>query len=269
MKHQIAGLMLGLLALPAAAAVQTQSIEYDVGSTTHVGYLAYDDSDDTARPGVLVIPEWWGLNDYAKQRARELAAAGYVAFAADMYGEGKTTQSPQEAKSWSTAAKANLRGLGQAALSQLAEAPRVDDAHLGAIGFCFGGTSALELAYSGAPVDAVVSLHGHLPPPATSDDVNAAILVLHGAADPMVKMSDVTQLAKTLDARENVDWHLTMYGDAEHAFTNPAADDYGIDGVSYNAVAAKRAWAHTQTFLADKLAGGETGTAGPSDQPDD
>lgn len=257
MKNQIAGLMLGLLALPATAGIQTRSVEYEVGGTTHVGYLAYDDSDDTARPGVLVVPEWWGLNDYAKQRARELAAAGYVAFAADMYGNGKTTQDPQQASSWSTEAKSNLRGLGQAALDQLAAAPRVDDAHLGAIGFCFGGTSVLELAYSGAPVDAVVSLHGHLPPPASSDEVDASILVLHGAADPMVKMADVTRLAEALDARDNLDWHLAMYGHAKHAFTNPAADSYGIDGVAYDEAAATRAWSHTQTFLAEKLAVGD------------
>lgn len=253
MKKQFAGLMLGLLSVPGIAAVHTESVQYTIGDTTHIGYLAYDDADAAPRPGVLVVPEWWGLNDYAKQRARQLAEAGYVAFAADMYGQGKTTDDPAEAGAWSKAAKTDLRGLGEAALKQLAENERVDPEHLGAVGFCFGGTSVLELAYAGAPVDAVVSLHGNLPTPAPGDEIGASILVLHGAADPLVPLADVTQLAQSLDARDGVDWHLSMYGGARHAFTNPSANDYGIDGVAYDAQAAERAWAHTRTFLAEQL----------------
>ncbi|MES1923693.1 dienelactone hydrolase family protein [Salinisphaera sp. T31B1] len=240
-------------ALPASAAIHTEAVDYSVDGVPHIGYLAYDDASQDPRPGVLVVPEWWGLNDYAKQRARQLAEAGYVAFAADMYGNRRTTDQPDEAARWSQAAKPQLRNLGRAALDVLAARAQVDADHLGAIGFCFGGTSVLELAYSGAPLDAVVSLHGHLPPPGDDDTPGAAILVLHGAADPMVPLADVSRFAQALNARPGLDWRLTMYGHAEHAFTNPAADAYGIEGVAYDETAARRAWAATQGFLDDTL----------------
>jgi dienelactone hydrolase len=244
------------MALPAAAAIQTENVEYTVGDERHVGYLAYDDAATAAaRPGVLVVPEWWGLNDYAKQRARQLAKAGYVAFAADMYGEGQTTDDPEQAGAWAAAAKPKLRDLGKAALAELAAAPQSDANALAAIGFCFGGTSVLELGYSDATVEAVVSLHGHLPPPGDDDRIRTSILVLHGAADPMVPLEDVTTWAKALNARETVDWQLVMYGHAEHAFTNPNADSYGMEGVSYEPNAARRAWDQTLGFLHERLIG--------------
>jgi len=246
-------LLLSAPVWPAAATVHSQTVEYQVGDTTHVGYMAYDDAAVGKRPGVLVVPEWWGLNDYARMRARQLAKAGYVAFAADMYGQGRTTRKPEQAKRWSGAAKGNLRRLTRAAMTQLETFERVDDNELAAIGFCFGGTSVLELAYSGVDMNAAVSLHGHLPTPADDDRINASILVLGGAADPFVPMKHVARLTAAYETRPQLDWHLALFGHAEHAFTNPDADDSGIDGVSYNAQAAKRAWAHTLQFLAERL----------------
>lgn len=255
----LTGLMLCALALPAAAAIHTESVDYSIDGQRHIGYLAYaDGANHSPRPGVLVVPEWWGLNDYAKQRARQLAAAGYVAFAADMYGDGKTTDDPEQAGAWAKAAQPGLRKLGKAALATLAAAPQSDANALAAIGFCFGGTSVLELGYSDATVEAVVSLHGHLPLPGDNDKIRTSILILHGAADPTVPLADVTALANALNARESVDWHLTMYGHAEHAFTNPNADSYGIDGVAYNPDAARRAWDQTLEFLHERLIGDDS-----------
>lgn len=251
-------LILGALALPAAAAVKTQNVDYQIDGQRHIGYLAYDDAANAARPGVLVVPEWWGLNDYAKRRARQLAEAGYVAFAADMYGDGKTTDDPKQAGAWAKAAQPKLRALGKAALAQLADVPQSDARRLAAIGFCFGGTSVIELGYSDATLDAIVSLHGHLPLPGDDDRIRTSILILHGAADPSVPLKDVTALADVLNARESVDWHLVMYGHAEHAFTNPNADSYGMDGVSYNPAAARRAWAKTLDFLHERLIGDDS-----------
>lgn len=245
--------LLSTAAWPAAATVHDQTVDYNVDGTTHIGYMAYDDTLKGKRPGVLVVPEWWGLNDYARERARQLARRGYVAFAADMYGQGRTTRDPEQASRWAKAAEGNLRGLTRAALTQLKSFKRVDANELAAIGFCFGGTSVLELAYSGAPLDAAVSLHGDLPVPDDTDNIDAAILILAGAADPFVPMTAIDQLTSAYEKRPQLDWHLTLFGHAQHAFTNPAADDYGIDGVRYNKTAARRAWAHTLTFLAERL----------------
>ncbi|MES1943033.1 dienelactone hydrolase-like enzyme [Salinisphaera sp. PC39] len=246
-----------LAATTAGAAVTTETVRYEIDGTEHIGYLAYDDSVDGPRPGVLVIHEWWGLNDYAKRRARELAGLGYVAFAADMYGGGRTTGDPEQAGAWSDAAKPHLRERAGAALARLAETPRVDAGRLAAIGFCFGGTTVLQLAYSGADLDAAVSFHGHLPTPAEDDEIGASILVLHGAADPYVPPADVTAWEKAMNARAGLDWHLTAYGHAEHAFTNQGADEHGLDGVAYDATAARRAWAHMRVFLEQTLDAGD------------
>lgn len=255
----LTALMLCTLTLPAAAAIHTESVDYVVAGERHIGYLAYDDSaGDAARPGVLVVPEWWGLNDYAKERARQLAEAGYVAFAADMYGDGQTTDDPEQAAAWAKAAQPKLRELGKAALATLAKAPQSDANALAAIGFCFGGTSVIELAYSDAKLEAVVSLHGNLPTPGDDDTIRTSILVLHGAADPFVPLADVTGLAEALNAREAVDWHLIMYGHAEHAFTNPNADSYDMEGVAYNPAAARRAWDATLSFLHERLIGDDS-----------
>lgn len=247
---------LGLIVMTATAQadIRTDTLSYDIDGTEHRGYVAYDDSLEGPRPGVLVIHEWWGLNDYARQRARDLAAMGYVAFAADMYGGGRTTEDPAEAGEWSKAAGPELRGLAAAGLEQLAGHDRVDADRLAAIGFCFGGTSVLQLAYSGAELDGVVSFHGNLPVPGDGDAINAAILVQHGAADPLVPAEDANAWQQAMGDRSGVDWHFVAHGGAKHAFTNPAADDLGMDAVGYDAAAADRSWAHMQRFFDELFA---------------
>lgn len=250
-------LALILLALPAGAAVTTETVSYRIDGTEYVGYLAYDDAAKEPRPGILVIHEWWGLNDYVKWRARQLAERGYVAFAADMYGGGRDTGDPIKARAWSQAAQPHLRKRAQAALMQLDERyPLVDTARLGAIGFSFGGTSVLQLAYDSGNVEGVVSFHGRLPLPTEDDEIFSSILVLHGAADPFVPPEDVTAWEKAMNARPYLDWHLTAYGHAQHAFTNPSADIYLIDGMAYNETAATRAWAHMLMFFEERFNGG-------------
>ncbi len=170
-------------------------IPYNQNGTTLKGYLAYDDAITGKRPGVLVVPEFWGLNDFAKQRAEKLAELGYVALAADMYGEGKVTQDPEEARRLAGHVRSTplMRERAQAALQVLASNELVDPKRLAAIGFCFGGTTVLELAYSGAPVLGVVSFHGGLTVPKPEDWKNcrASFLILHGAEDPHIKPEDI------------------------------------------------------------------------------
>ena len=237
-------------AATAAAEVVTQSVEYEIDGETFIGYLAYDDAIEGARPGVLVIHEWWGLNDYAKMRAEQLAEMGYVAFAADMYGDGAVGETREEASQLAGSVRGTplMRVRGNAALAVLAEQENVDSERLAAIGFCFGGTGVLELAYSGAELDGVVSFHGGLVDPQEGDEINAAILVEHGAIDPHVPPERVAEFETAMEAA-GVDWQLVAYGGAVHAFTNPEAGDDPSRGVAYNEAAATRSWAHMQQFF--------------------
>ena len=185
----VALLLLSLTAVEAK--IVTQTIEYRQDATVMRGFLAYDDGLKGKRPGVLVVHEWWGLNDFARERAVKLAGLGYVALAADMYGGGATTRDREEAGKLAGALLKNpdlLRARAQAAFKVLATDPRVDPKRLAAIGFCFGGTTVLELAYSGADLAGVVSFHGGLPRPQPDDlkRIKGAVLVLHGADDPHV-----------------------------------------------------------------------------------
>src|ERR1051326_2751709 len=164
--------LLAMFASPARAAIQTKEIEYKDGATTLKGFLAWDDSVQGKRPGILVVHEWWGLNDYARSRAKQLAGLGYVAFACDMYGNGQTTTDPAEAGKLAGAIRkdnAAFRARAAAGLKLLADQPTVDATKLGAIGYCFGGTTCLQLACSGADLKAVVSFHGGLFKPSAED----------------------------------------------------------------------------------------------------
>src|SRR5437868_4041249 len=172
----------------ARAEVKTKTVPYEYGGVTFKGYLAWDDSTTGKRPGVLVLHEWWGLNEYARKRAEQLAGLGYVAFAGDMYGEGKTTEHPKEAGQFAGEVRKNVavwQGRAQAALKVLTEQPQVDAAKLAAIGYCFGGSTALELAYTGADLKAVATFHAALPIPDAEQAraIKAKVLVNHGAAD--------------------------------------------------------------------------------------
>ncbi len=247
--------LLLLVALPSLSAhgeLVTQTIPYRHGDVQLEGYLVYDDRFEGARPGVLVVHEWWGLNDYARERADQLARMGYVAFALDMYGKGVVAETREQAAKLSGQLKGTplLRTRAQAGLDVLRRQERVDPQRIAAIGFCFGGTTVLELAYSGADLKGVVSFHGGLVTPSPEDlkRTRAALLVLHGADDPFVPPAQVDALEAAL-RDSSVDWHLVIYGDAVHAFTNPAAGKDKSAGAAYNEKAARRSWEHMQLFF--------------------
>ncbi|HRY43736.1 MAG TPA: dienelactone hydrolase family protein [Thermoanaerobaculia bacterium] len=241
--------------LPAAAAVKTATVEYLDGDQTCEGFLAWDDAVKGKRPGVVVVHEWMGLGDYAKERARQLAALGYVALAADIYGKGIRAKDAAEAGRLAGRFKGDLpllRSRARAALDTLAKDPRTDASRLFAIGYCFGGTTALELARSGAPVAGVVSFHGGLATkdPADAKNVQGRVLVLHGAADPYVPPAEVAAFQKEMDDAK-VDWQMVFYAGAVHSFTNPAAGNDSSKGAAYDARADRRSWEAMKAFLAE------------------
>lgn len=237
----------------ASAVVRTTTVEYTHGETTLVGYLAYDDSIKGERPGVLVIHEWWGLNDYIKRRARMLAELGYVAFAVDMYGNGVKTTDSKEAGRLAGIYRANrslMRERAGTGLEVLRNYRLTDRDRIAAIGYCFGGSTVLELARSGADILGVVSFHGNLdtPDPDEAKNIKARILALHGGDDPYVKPDDVLAFQNEM-RRAGVDWQFIAYGGAVHSFTNPASGSNPSKGVAYNELADKRSWKAMRMFF--------------------
>lgn len=242
----------------AIAAIKVEAIEYQVGpdKTTYRGYLAYDDAAKDKRPGILVCHEWWGCNDYAADRAKKLAELGYVAFALDMYGKDKVTTDPAEAGKLAGALYADpkiLRDRAAAGLEVLKKDKRVDPSKLAAIGYCMGGTIALELARTGADVDAIVCFHTSnlvAKDPADNAKIKAKVLVCHGADDNFVQPGTLdTFQSQMRDAK--VDCTLISYSGAVHSFTNPAADAFKIDGVKYQEAADRRSWQHMKDLFAE------------------
>ena len=243
------------LAVPAFAGVRTETIEYRHDGTTFRGFLAYDDGIEGERPGVLVVHEWWGLNDYARGRAEQLAKLGYTAFALDLYGQGKTAEHPEEAQKFAGMVRENTaewRARALAGLKVLRDQPTCDAERVAAIGYCFGGATVLQLAYAGAPVKGVVSFHGALPAPTDGEAarVNAGVLICHGAADGFVPPDAVTACVEPLE-RHDVDYTLMVFGGAKHGFTNPGADDRGMDGLAYDPAADRRSWAAMRAMFAE------------------
>jgi dienelactone hydrolase len=232
--------------LTAAAEIRTEPVTYKAGGTEMTGLLVYDDQYSGPRPGVLVVHEWWGLNDYPKARANQLAELGYIAFCADIFGGGKIATSPDSAKAMVTpfyTDRALLRQRVNAALDVLKRQKGVDPKRIAAIGYCFGGMTVLELARSGADLAAVVSFHGGLatPQPAKKGEIKARVLVCHGADDPHVPAEDVTKFQQEM--RDcGADWQFCAYGGAVHAFTNPASGSDPAQGIAYNEAADKRSW---------------------------
>ena len=250
-----------ILALTMTTEVQaklvTKTVEYKQDGTVCKGYLAYDDTIRGKRPGVLVVHEYWGLNDFTRKKTEQLAGLGYVAFAADIYGQGLVTTDPKEAGRLAGELRGNLpllRARAQAALKVLSETPVADPQRLVAIGFCFGGTTVLELAYAGADLKGVVSFHGGLtsPQPEELKSIKAAILVLHGADDPHVKAEAITAFQEAM-RQGGIDWQMVFFGGAVHAYMNPAANDRAA-GVAYDARAARRSWQYMQDFFKEIFA---------------
>ncbi len=223
-----------------------KTLEYRDGAVTLKGYLA-DGERPGARPGVVLFPEANGVGDHVIERARRLAALGYVALAADPYGDGKQARDLPHAIELMTAVRSDVsvwRARAQAALDALSAQPGVDRTRLAAIGYCFGGSTALELGRSGAPLRAIVSFHGGLeaPKPEDAGHIRAKVLVCHGASDPLIPPEQVAAF-EALMRNTTVDWQVSSYGGAVHSFTNPDADKLGNPAFAYSATADRRSWA--------------------------
>ncbi len=246
--------VLGLTSVSAAwAEVQTQVIEYQHGDVILEGYLAYDDEIEGDRPGILIVHEWSGLGDYARSRAEELAALGYVAFAVDMYGQGIRPTTTEESAAQATIYRSDrqlMRDRVSAGLEVLLDQEMVDPERVAAIGYCFGGGTVLELARSGATIAGVVSFHGNLdtPDPSDAENIVAKVLVLHGADDPYVPAEQVEAFQTEMREAE-VDWQMISYGGAVHSFTNPEAGDDLSQGSAYDEVADRRSWQAMHQFF--------------------
>jgi dienelactone hydrolase len=239
----------------ARAGIHTQTVEYKQGDTTLEGFVAYDDAIPGKRPGVLIVHQWLGLTDYERHRAEMLAQMGYVAFCADIYGKGVRPKNTQEAGAQAGKYKNDrqlLRARVNAGLDALRRQPQVDPKRIAAIGYCFGGTTVLELARSGADVNGVVSFHGGLdsPTPADGKNIKCKVLICHGADDPFEKPADLAAFQNELrDA--TVDWQFIEYGGAVHSFTQPMAGNDNSKGAAYNEKADKRSWEAMKQFFAE------------------
>jgi dienelactone hydrolase len=238
----------------ALAEIKTATVIYKAGQVEAHGFLAYDDSLSGKRPGVVVVPEFWGLNDYPKTRAKMLARLGYVALAADIYGDGKVTQDPKQAGAWAREMlggdRKELRARIAAALARLKSDPHVDPDKTAAIGYCFGGTTVLELARSGADLRGVVSFHGGLstPDPAKPGQVKAEVLVCHGANDAFEPPAQVQAFEDEM-RKANANWELNIYSGAVHSFSNPANAGSKLYNIAYNKEADERSWRAMQDFF--------------------
>jgi len=239
--------------VPAGAEIKTQAINYGTSAEPLEGFLAYDDSSREARPGVLVVHEWWGLNDYIRGRAVQLAKLGYVAFAADIYGRGQRASTQDEAKKLSGKFGKDrklLRARARAGFDELLKSPLVDQSRVAAIGYCFGGMSALELARSGAPLSAVVSFHGTLdtPHPEDARNIKGSVLALTGADDPFVPAKQREAFIEEM-RKGRVDWQMHVYGNTVHSFTNPASGSDPSKGIAYNPLSDRRSWQAMQDLF--------------------
>lgn len=262
MKRFLLFAALMLVVSASHAAIQEKEVTYSANGTSLKGYIAYDDAIRGKRPGILVVHEWWGHNDYARKRARMLAEHGYTALAVDMYGDGKQAHHPDDAKKFATEVSQNAalgRARFEAALELIKKKKTVDAANIGAIGYCFGGSVVLNMARAGEPLKAVASFHGGLgaQQPAEQGRVKARIASFTGEDDPMIPAAQVAAFRQEME-KAGVNYKAVTYPGATHAFTNPAADELGRRfnlPLAYNAKADKASWDEALTFLADAFKG--------------
>lgn len=236
--------------------LHTQKIEYYDQDTLLEGYCAYNDDRSTKKPAVIVVHDWSGRNDFACQKAEQLAELGYIGFALDMYGKGKIGKTNEEKSALMNPFindRNKLLGRILAAVDTVSRLENVNTAKIGAIGFCFGGLCVLDLARANVDVRGVVSFHGLLNPPANSapNATHTKILVLHGHDDPMVPPTQVNEFENEMTAA-GADWQVHIYSQTLHSFTNPQANDPGF-GTVYNAVTDKRSWIAMKCFLEEIL----------------
>ena len=253
MKNILIILAVLLFSVNVEAAVKTKIVEYKQGDTILEGYLAWDDAKNAKRPGVLVVHEWTGINDHIRQRTEMLAKLGYVAFAADIYGKGIRPTAQADAAKTAGIYKDDrplLRARARAGLEVLKKQKLVDSQRMAAIGYCFGGTTVLELARDAADLKGVASFHGGLstPTPQDAKNIKAKVLVLHGADDPFVNAGEVAAFQDEM-RKGGVDWQFISYGNAVHSFTNKAAGTDNSKGAAYNEKADRRSWEAMRTFF--------------------
>jgi dienelactone hydrolase len=252
--------LLGLAVVTQVKAeIRTKTVEYRDGEVVLEGYVAWDDERIGEKvPGVLVVHQWLGLTEYEQSRCRQLAELGYVAFALDIYGKGIRPKNTEQAGKLAGIYKndrATYRRRLQLGLEQLRAQPGVATEQIAAIGYCFGGTGVLELARSGADVAGVVSFHGGLDSPSPEDgkNIQAKLLVCHGALDPFVPAADIEAFKSELN-QAGVDWQMIYYSGAVHSFTQPMAGNDNSRGAAYNEKADKRSWAAMRTFFDELFA---------------
>lgn len=248
-----------LLAIPSItrAEVKTQELEYREGDTPLQGFVAWDDSIRGKRPGVLVVHEWWGHNQHARDQAVRLAKAGYVAFALDLFGKGKVAKHPDEAKAFVAEATASFpreKARFDAALMQLKKRPELDPKKIAAIGYCFGGAVVLDMLRAGEQLGLVATFHGALSSKlkAKPGSSKARVLILHGKDDPMIPPEQVAAFKQEMDAAK-MRYEVVEYPGAKHGFTNPAADKAGVPGLAYNAKADEASFAALRKAMEEEF----------------
>jgi len=250
-------LVLGIVGIAAAEPkIQGKTVEYRAQGVVMKGYLAYDEKIEGKRPGVLVVHEWWGLNDYVRNRARMLAELGYTALALDMYGEGKLAEHPSDAGKFATELMKNFdvaKARFTAAMDFLRQQDTVDPTRIAAIGYCFGGGVVLNMARQGADLKGVASFHGSLTAvkPAEPGSVKAKILVLNGADDKFITPEQIEAFKQEMRSA-GADFQFISYPGAVHSFTNPEATELGKKfnmPIAYNADADSKSWDELKEFL--------------------
>lgn len=256
-RYLLFGFSFLLLATFAEAAVQTKVVKYKHGDQECHGFLAWDDALARPRPGVLIVHEWWGLNEYAKDRAKKLAELGYAAFCADMYGDGKVVEHPKDAMEMTGKLRNNIddwRKRAQEALATLKAQPECQPDKVAAIGYCFGGSTCLQLAYSGADVKAVATFHAGLPTPKPEEAkaIKAQILVCNGADDSFIPAEAIKAFRSALDTAKTK-YEFVNYPGTVHSFTVPDADKRGNPGMKYQKTADEDSWKKLQDLFSMTL----------------
>jgi dienelactone hydrolase len=245
------------VAATSQAAIVKKNLDYNLAGKKYEGYIAYDDAKKGPLPGILVAHNWMGVTDETKSKVDQLAALGYVAFAVDIYGKDVRPKNAEEAGALAGGFKKDripLRNRMHQGLKVLREQKNVDKSKIAVVGYCFGGTAALELGRAGGDVKGIVTFHGGLdsPKPADGAKIKGRVLALHGADDPYVPAADVAAFEDEM-RKNKVDWELVKYGGAVHSFTEKAAGNDNSKGAAYNASADKRSWEAMRTFLSETL----------------
>lgn len=252
-KFVVSSALMVLAVSSVSAEVKTKKVEYKHGDKTFIGHLAWDDAVQGKRPGILVVHEWWGLNEHAKERAEMLAKLGYVALACDMYGDGKTADHPEDAGKMAGEVRKNVmewQARASAALKVLSDCEYCDSERLAAMGFCFGGSTALQLGASGAKLKAIVTFHAGLPPFKAEDakHITGKVLICNGKDDTFVTAASIKAFKDALAAAK-VPLQFEDYPGTVHSFTAKDADKLKIPGMAYNKEADEKSWASMKALF--------------------